>query len=160
MKDQDIERLINKYLEGETSPEEEQLLALELQRPDTPKEWQAIRLMLGELTLGEAEYDRIQTLSNSPSMGRTLFKPLAIEGEGNGERVFFFLKFITSMAAVLLVGLFLYQQLPTDNTNEVPHYYTSNLTAGSTLRNVYTGRQHQEKHLSYTQFKTMLYENK
>ena len=185
MKDKDIEQLINKYLEGETSPDEEQELALELQRPDIPQEWKAIRLMLGELTLGEAEYDRIKTLSNSPSMGRTLFKPLAIEGEATGvfrvatecgygptkgsespfatvvgERVFFFLKCITSMAAVLLVGLFLYQHLPTENTNEVPHYYTSDFSAGSTLRNVYTGRRHQEKHLSYTQFKTMLYENK
>ena len=59
MKAKDIEQLINKYLEGETSPAEEQKLALELQRPDIPEEWQAIRLMLGELTLGEAEYDAI-----------------------------------------------------------------------------------------------------
>ena len=64
------------------------------------------------------------------------------------------------MAAVLLVGLFLYQHLPSENTNEVPHYYTSDFSAGNTLRNVYTGRRHQENHLSYTQFKTMLYENK
>ena len=184
MKDKDIEQLINKYLEGETSPEEEQELALELQRPDIPQEWKAIRLMLGELTLGEAEYDRIKTLSNSPSMGRTLFKPLAIEGEATGvfrvatecgygptkgsespfatlvgEKVFFFVRFITSMAAVLLVGLFLYQHTPNGNVNEVPHYYTSNFAAGSTLKNVYTSRQHQEKILSYTRFKTMLYEN-
>ena len=36
MKNKDIEQLINKYLEGETSPAEEQKLALELQRPDIP----------------------------------------------------------------------------------------------------------------------------
>ena len=36
MKTKDIEQLINKYLEGETSPAEEQKLALELQRPDIP----------------------------------------------------------------------------------------------------------------------------
>lgn len=144
MKDKDIEQLINKYLEGVTSSEEEQELALELQRPDIPQEWKAIRLMLGELTLGEAEYDAILKLNTPLHRGR---------GWG-------WVCSITSMAAVLLVGLFLYQHLPTENTNEVPHYYTSNLTAGSTLRNVYTGRRHQEKHLSYTQFKTMLYENK
>jgi hypothetical protein len=144
MKDKDIEQLINKYLEGETSPEEEQELALELQRPDIPQEWKAIRLMLGELTLGEAEYDAILKLNTPLHRGR---------GWG-------WVCSITSMAAVLLVGLFLYQHLPTENTNEVPHYYTSDFSAGSTLRNVYTGRQHQEKHLSYTQFKTMLYENK
>ncbi len=144
MKDKDIEQLINKYLEGVTSSEEEQELALELQRPDIPQEWKAIRLMLGELTLGEAEYDAILKLNTPLHRGR---------GWG-------WVCSITSIAAVLLVGLFLYQQLPTDNTNEVPHYYTSDFSAGSTLRNVYTGRQHQEKHLSYTQFKTMLYENK
>lgn len=144
MKDKDIEQLINKYLEGETSPEEEQELALELQRPDIPQEWKAIRLMLGELTLGEAEYDAILKLNTPLHRGR---------GWG-------WVCSITSMAAVLLVGLFLYQHLPTENTNEVPHYYTSDFSAGSTLRNVYTGRRHQEKHLSYTQFKTMLYENK
>lgn len=152
MKDKDIEQLINKYLEGETSPAEEQKLALELQRPDIPEDWQAIRLMLGELSLGEAEYDKIRTLSPLPLYGESL-APL--------ERKFVIvLRYISSMAAVLLVGLFLYQHTPNGNVNEVPHYYTSNFAAGSTLKNVYTSRQHQEKILSYTRFKTMLYENK
>ena len=152
MKDKDIEQLINKYLEGETSPAEEQKLALELQRPDIPEDWQAIRLMLGELTLGEAEYDKIRTLSPLPLYGESL-APL--------ERKFVIvLRYISSMAAVLLVGLFLYQHTPNGNVNEVPHYYTSNLSAGCTLKNVYQKRQHQEKTLSYTRFKTMLYENK
>ena len=78
MKDKDIEQLINKYLEGETSPEEEQELALELQRPDIPQEWKAIRLMLGELTLGEAEYDTIVAKKSLPFgrffCGLNLFK--------------------------------------------------------------------------------------
>ena len=151
MKNKDIEQLINKYLEGETSPAEEQKLALELQRPDIPEEWQAIRLMLGELTLGEAEYDKILTLSPLPLYGESL-APL--------ERKFVIvLRYISSMAAVLLVGLFLYQHTPNGNVNEVPHYYTSNLSAGCTLKNVYQKRQHQVKTLSYTRFKTMLYEN-
>ena len=144
MKNKDIEQLINKYLEGETSPAEEQKLALELQRPDIPEEWQAIRLMLGELTLGEAEYDAILK-KNTPLH----------HGTGWG-----WVCSVSSLAAVLLVGLFLYQHKPNGNVNEVPHYYTSNLSAGSTLRDVYTSRQHKEKFLSYTQFKTMLYENK
>ena len=59
MTDKDIQKLIDRYLEGLTSPEEERLLARELLRPDIPKDWQAIRLMLGELTIGEAEYDDI-----------------------------------------------------------------------------------------------------
>ena len=146
MKTKDIEQLINKYLEGETSPAEEQKLALELQRPDIPEEWQAIRLMLGELTLGEAEYHSLLAKKSLPFGG-------GLE-RGRG-----WVSAISSMAAVLLVGLFLYQHIPNGNVNEVPHYYTSNLSAGSTLRNVYTSRQHKEKFLSYTQFKTMLYEN-
>lgn len=143
MKDKDIEQLIKKYLEGETSPAEEQQLALELQRPDIPKEWQAIRMMLGELTLGEAEYDAI--------MAKRSDKPSAI---------IIALRSITSIAAILLVGLFLYQQLPAKDMNEVPHYYIFNAPAGNTLKNVYQTHQHQDKLLSYTQFKTVLYENR
>ena len=146
MKTKDIEQLINKYLEGETSPAEEKKLAMELQRPDIPEDWQAIRLMLGELTLGEAEYHSLLAKKSLPFGG-------GLE-RGRG-----WVSAISSMAAVLLVGLFLYQHIPNGNVNEVPHYYTSNLSAGSTLRNVYTSRQHKEKFLSYTQFKTMLYEN-
>ena len=59
MNDKRIQLLIDKYLEGTTSPEEEKRLAVELLRDDIPKEWEPIRLMLGELTMGEALYDRI-----------------------------------------------------------------------------------------------------
>ena len=60
MTNNDIQQLIDKYLNGETSPAEEQMLALELsQRQEMPEEWQAVRLMLGELAIGEAEYDAI-----------------------------------------------------------------------------------------------------
>ena len=64
MTNKEIQQLINKYLEGETSPEEERLLALALQGDDMPEEWQAIRQMLGELTIGEAEYDSIMEQRN------------------------------------------------------------------------------------------------
>lgn len=59
MTDKDIQILIDKYLEGMTTPEEELSLARELQRQDIPEEWKAIRLMLGDLALGEAEYDAV-----------------------------------------------------------------------------------------------------
>lgn len=57
MTNKDIQQLIDRFLEGETSPEEEKVLAQELLREHLPSEWQAIRLMLGELAMGEAEYD-------------------------------------------------------------------------------------------------------
>jgi len=61
MKQEDIQKLIDRYLEGTTTPDEERQLARELLHldKDAPEEWQAIRLMLGELAMGEAEYDAL-----------------------------------------------------------------------------------------------------
>ena len=58
MTQREVNRLIDKYMEGATSPEEERLLAIEVNRPDAPAEWKLVAEMLGELTLGEALYDR------------------------------------------------------------------------------------------------------
>ena len=54
----DVNRLIDKYMEGETTPQEERQLAIEVNRPDAPAEWNIIAEMLGDLTLGEAIYDQ------------------------------------------------------------------------------------------------------
>lgn len=58
MTQKDVNRLIDKYMEGETTPQEERQLAIEVNRPDAPAEWKVIAEMLGELTLGEALYDQ------------------------------------------------------------------------------------------------------
>ena len=147
MTNNEIQILIDKYLEGLTTPEEELTLARELQQPDLPDDWQAIRMMLGDLALGEAEYDAI--------MAQRSHKPSA---------VILALRAISSIAAIMLIGLFFYQQSSTSEpdiqSNEVPHDYTSNLTAGSTLKDVYTSRQQRDQFISYTQFRQMRYENK
>ena len=147
MTNNEIQILIDKYLEGLTTPEEELTLARELQQPDLPDDWQAIRMMLGDLALGEAEYDAI--------MAQRSHKPSA---------VILALRAISSIAAIMLVGLFFYQQSSTSESdiqsNEVPHDYTSNLTAGSTLKDVYTSRQQRDQFISYTQLRQMRYENK
>ena len=91
MKDKDVKQLIDKYLEGKTSPEEELQLAKTLRRTDIPQEWQAIRLMLGELSLGEAEYDDI--------MAKRKKKPSAIV---------IALRVASAIAAILLL-VFLYK---------------------------------------------------
>lgn len=147
MTNEAIQQLIDRYLEGETSPTEERQLARALLRSDLPEEWQAVRLMLGELTMGEAAYDDI--------MAQRKQKPSAI---------ILALRTISSIAAIMLIGLFFYQQSsasePNIPSNEVPHYYTSNLTAGSTLKDVYTSRQQRDQFISYTQFRQMRYENK
>ena len=53
------ETLIHKYLNGETSVEEEKLLALEVSREDAPADWKIIAEMLGELTVDEALFDQM-----------------------------------------------------------------------------------------------------
>ena len=74
MKQQDVERLIAKYLDGQTSPEEEKRLALALDsaigRGDAPQEWRVVAQMLGELTLGEALYDKMIAERRRRKIGR------------------------------------------------------------------------------------------
>ncbi len=94
MTNKDIQKQIDKYLAGETSPAEEQRLALALsQHQDLPEEWESVRLMLGELTLGEAEYDAVMAQRNT--------RPSAL---------LIALRIISSVAAIYLIGLFFYLQ--------------------------------------------------
>ena len=55
----ETEILIQKYLNGETTAEEEKLIALEVSREDAPDDWKVIAEMLGELTVDEALFDQI-----------------------------------------------------------------------------------------------------
>lgn len=153
MTNKEIQQLINKYLEGETSPEEERQLALALQGDDIPEEWQAIRLMLGELTMGEAEYDTIMEQRKQEQK-----KPSA---------VLVALRTITSVAAIYLVGLFFWlQQTPELKTETAynqgkPAQQTSYCTEG-TPREIlmcYMERRKAQPHF-YQQIKKMTYENK
>ena len=98
MTNNDIQTLVDKYLAGATSPQEELQLAAALQQQaELPAEWQAVSLMLGELTQGEAEYDAI-IASRKPVSS----KPSAL---------LIALRFISSAAAIYLVGLFIWLQL-------------------------------------------------
>ena len=153
MTNKEIQQLINKYLEGETSPEEEYQLALALQGDDMPEEWQTIRLMLGELTMGEAEYDAIMEQRKQEQK-----KPSA---------VLVALRTITSVAAIYLVGLFFWlQQTPELKTDTAynqgkPTPSTSYCTEG-TPREIlmcYMERRKAQPHF-YQQIKKMTYENK
>ena len=97
MTNKEIQQLIDKYLEGETTPVEEQQLARALLLcQELPADWQAVRLMLGELTLGEAAYDDI--------MAQRRHKPSAL---------LIALRTVLSAAAIYLVGLFLWLQQDT-----------------------------------------------
>ena len=74
MRQQDVERLIAKYLDGQTSPEEEKRLAIALDsaigRGDAPQTWRVVAQMLGELTLGEALYDKMIAERRRRKIGR------------------------------------------------------------------------------------------
>ncbi len=152
MTNKEIQQLINKYLEGETSPEEEYQLALALQGNDIPEEWQAIRLMLGELTMGEAEYDAIMEQRKQEQK-----KPSAI---------LVALRAITSIAAIYLVGLFFWlQQTPEIKTETAynqgkPAQQKAYCTEG-TPREIlmcYLEKRKAQPHF-YQQLKKMTYEN-
>ena len=59
MTNKDTEILIQKYLNGETTAEEERTLACEVAREDVPDDWKVIAGMLGELTIDEALFDQM-----------------------------------------------------------------------------------------------------
>ena len=154
MTNKEIQQLINKYLEGETSLEEERQLALELQGDDMPEEWQAIRLMLGELTMGEAEYDNIMEQRKQEQQKQ---KPSA---------VLVVLRTITSIAAIYLVGLFFWlQQTPKIKTETAynqgkptpPTCYCTEGTPREILMCYLEHRQAQPD--TYKQLKRMNYED-
>ena len=114
MTDKDIQILIDKYLEGMTTPEEELSLARELQRQDIPEEWKAIRLMLGDLALGEAEYDAIITPPQplprekptpNPSRKEGRIKSLTLRGRFGGGFHWGMLVAAACVAALLIVFL-------------------------------------------------------
>ena len=70
------------------------------------------------------------------------------------------LRFITSAAAMLLIGLFIYVNLPTEMASQQANTYRTDLAQGNTLENLYTRslQKSQSNLISYTQFKQMLYE--
>ena len=73
------------------------------------------------------------------------------------------LRVVSSIAAIWLVGLFLYVNKPVSVTQrkmDVVHYYTNTLPAGSTLKDVYTSSRQKDKRISYTQLRTKYYEKK
>ncbi len=154
MTNKEIQQLINKYLEGETSLEEERQLALALQGDDMPEEWKTIRLMLGELTMGEAEYDAIMEQRKQDQQKQ---KPSA---------VLVALRTISSIAAIYLVGLFFWlQQTPELKTETAynqgkPTPPTSYCTEGTPREILMCYLEHRQAQPdTYKQLKRMNYED-
>ena len=70
------------------------------------------------------------------------------------------LRTITSAAAILLIGLFVYVNQPVKTEAQNAYAYTTDFPRSSTLEHLYTRslQKSQSKSISYTQFKQMLYE--
>ena len=134
MTNKEIQQLIDKYLEGETTPVEEQQLARALQLcQELPADWQAVRLMLGELTLGETAYDDI--------MAQRRHKPSAL---------LIALRTVLSAAAIYLVGLFLWLQQDTEAPVQTVAQQQDIREAGSTRCSEGTPL---EQYLCYMEYK-------
>ena len=69
----ETEILISKYLNGETTVEEEKRLALEVMRDDAPEEWRMIGAMLGELTTDEVLFDHIMAQRSAQKPKRPIY---------------------------------------------------------------------------------------
>lgn len=69
------------------------------------------------------------------------------------------LRTITSVAAMLLIGLFIYVNQPVKTEAQNAYAYTTDFPHSSTLENMYTRhlQASQSKTISYTQIKRMLY---
>ena len=72
MTHKETEELIDKFLNGETSLEEENRLALEVIRNDAPREWKIIAVMMGELAIDETQFDYIMAERNRSLEGQDM----------------------------------------------------------------------------------------
>lgn len=123
MKKIEIQNLIDRYLAAETTPDEERQLALELQREvdlagveALPEDWQAVRLMLGELTLGEAVFDELMAARKTAS-------PVVSDGSRASRRILPFWRWTAAAVFVIAAGLgaLLYQL-------KAPSHLTANVS--------------------------------
>ena len=83
-----------------------------------------------------------------------------VQEDRKGHAFLTALRIITSAAAILLIGLFIYVNQPIQMTPESANTHRTYVPQGNTLENLYTRslQKSQSNLISYTQFKQMLYE--
>lgn len=114
--------LINRYLEGVTTPEEEKLLAGELLHDNIPDDWKVVQVMMGELAMGEAEYDAdvaAETFGKKPVMLPTAAK------------------WLIAASVALLIGFAYFCHIGHDNEDVVAEAKNEKTTERKTVSNVY-----------------------
>ena len=107
--DNEIQNLVDRYLAAETSPAEDRRLALtlhELAAASTdplPADWQAVNIILGELTLGEALYDEI--LAHRSPVGSSATSLTSASQQRAVSRKFPLWRWAVAAVIVLTAGL-------------------------------------------------------
>ena len=104
MNKNEIQILIDHYLEGTTTPEEEKTLARELLSDDIPDDWKVVRIMLGELAMTDAEYDA--DVSEQLSRRKSVILPV-------------YAKWLVAASVALLIGLFCFNHVARNEENVI-----------------------------------------
>ena len=109
MNKNEIQRLIDRYLNGVTTPEEEQQLARALLCDDIPDEWKVVRIMLGELAMGEAEYDT--DMAEKVSRKKSFVLPVPV-------------RWLIAASVALLIGFVCFNSIESNEDNVVAEMKT------------------------------------
>lgn len=109
MNKNEIQRLIDRYLNGVTTPEEEQQLARALLCDDIPDEWKVVRIMLGELAMGEAEYDT--DMAEKASRKKSFVLPVPV-------------RWLIAASVALLIGFVCFNSIESNEDNVVAEMKT------------------------------------
>lgn len=109
MNKNEIQRLIDRYLNGVTTPEEEQQLARALLCGNIPDEWKVVRIMLGELAMGEAEYDA--DMAKKASRKKSFVLPVPV-------------RWLIAASVALLIGFVCFNSIESNEDNVVAEMKT------------------------------------
>ena len=109
MNKNEIQRLIDRYLNGVTTPEEEQQLARALLGGNIPDEWKVVRIMLGELAMGEAEYDA--DMAKKASRKKSFVLPVPV-------------RWLIAASVALLIGFVCFNSIESNEVNVVAEMKT------------------------------------
>lgn len=101
--------LIDRYLNGVTTPEEEQQLARALLGGNIPDEWKVVRIMLGELAMGEAEYDA--DMAKKASRKKSFVLPVPV-------------RWLIAASVALLIGFVCFNSIESNEDNVVAEMKT------------------------------------
>lgn len=109
MNNNETQILIDRYLNGVTTPEEEQQLARALLGGNIPDEWKVVRIMLGELSMGEAEYDA--DMAKKASRKKSFVLPVPV-------------RWLIAASVALLIGFVCFNSIESNEDNVVAEMKT------------------------------------